>query len=127
MTRPFSALIASIAVVTLFLTAQPSSAQGFGRQGFGPFSQQRPGIGSGLSRPTVSPYLSLSGRNPAINYFDIVRPDIEFRTVLNQQQTTIGQLKREIDETRTGDQASLPKTGHRAGFVNYSHFYPRAR
>jgi hypothetical protein len=94
--------------------------------------QAQPPIGSYTPpqvnpNPAFSPYLNLNrGNNPAINYYGVVRPQVE-----NQQ--AIQQLQQQFQ----GTQAMMPgqggplatedigPTGHRlGGFFNYSHYYP---
>jgi hypothetical protein len=74
-----------------------------------------------FTNPAVSPYLNLlqRGQSPAVNYYTIVRPDIEFRNSiggLQQQVNTQGAIQ---DVALSG----LPYTGHVASFFNYSHYY----
>jgi hypothetical protein len=74
-------------------------------------------------RPPVSPYINLlrRGGNPAINYYGLVRPQIEFsREIrrLDQDLATRGQQGRQFDE-----ESGLPTTGHAASFMNYSHYF----
>ena|SRR5205809_38662 len=95
--------------------AQPAFAQGY------------PGAAPGLNnRPPVSPYLLLnrSGGSVASNYYNLVRPQFEFRNniqVLNQavaanQQalTTVGQQD---------PYATFPTTGHGVQFMNYGKYF----
>jgi|SRR5207245_5931599 len=70
--------------------------------------------------PPVSPYLNLMrGGNPAINYYDLVRP----------QRDTSGTLQRlQLQQAQSAFQApaataGLAITGHPATFINYSHYY----
>jgi hypothetical protein len=74
--------------------------------------------------PAVSPYLNLlrPGADPSVNYYDLVRPQIEFRNAiqsLQQQVTTLG------TEAGAGTQAAanLPVTGHPVQFMNTSHYF----
>jgi len=74
-------------------------------------------------RPPVSPYINLlrRGGNPAINYYGLVRPQIEFSREIrriDQDLATRGQQGRQFDE-----ESGLPTTGHAASFMNYSHFF----
>jgi hypothetical protein len=74
------------------------------------------------ARPVFSPYLNLlnGNTNPAINYYGLVRPEIDFRNSLQQLQQQVNTLP-----TTPGvpDVAGLPVTGHTTQFLNYSHFY----
>ncbi len=82
------------------------------------------------SRPaSVSPYINLIGRNPVVNYFGIVRPQLEVRKTQAQQSQAIQTLSRQLQgaEPKSPDVWSLPKTGHTAYFNNFSHYYPQQR
>lgn len=92
-------------------------------------AQYRPGYPAGPyggypgSTPTVSPYLNILGRgNPAINYYGITRPQIEFRNALfgsGAQGAYAG-----VSEGEDLLDPSLRRgTGHPAVFNNLSHFY----
>jgi len=79
--------------------------------------------------PSVSPYINLIGRNPVINYFGVVRPELESRKIQAQQYQAIQTLGRQLPgaEAKSADVWSLPKTGHTSYFMNFSHYYPRTR
>ena len=73
--------------------------------------------------PTVSPYLNLrrGANDPAINYYGIVRPQVDFRRSLQN-------LQQELQSPNsTGNQGpeSLT-TGHPVRFQNYSHYFGRS-
>ena len=89
----------------------------------GGLAQYRPGYPGGYQPPpTVSPYLGLrAGGNPAINYYSIVRPQIEFRGALYglQQQQSLDAAGN-VDPTQP---LAPGPTGHPAYFDNLSHFY----
>jgi len=76
--------------------------------------------------PSVSPYINLIGRNPVVNYFGIVRPQLEARKIQVQQSQAIQSLNRQLQgaEAKSPEVWSLPKTGHTAYFNNFSHYYP---
>jgi hypothetical protein len=78
------------------------------------------------ARPVVSPYINLSGRNPVVNYYGIIRPELESRSLELQQRQALQQLERRLQEgeSKTEQSLVLPRTGHRSYFMNYSHFYP---
>jgi hypothetical protein len=77
-----------------------------------------------ITQPTFSPYLNLLRRDnsAALNYYGLVRPEIEFRNSLLglQQQVTLNRmaLNQEIDPA-TG----LPATGHTAYFLNLGGYF----
>ncbi len=90
-----------------------------------PYSQypynNRPGVNPN-TRPAVSPFLNLvrPGTNPAVNYYDLVRPQVEFRSGLLQLQQQTNQIA-----TYSGleENATITSTGHPTQFVNYLHYY----
>jgi hypothetical protein len=76
-------------------------------------------------RPTVSPYLNIfRGGSGAINYYGVVRPQLE----MNRQ---LYQLQQEVQQTTPGvvfpmdpqAQGVVSTTGHPVSFQNYAHFY----
>ena len=76
------------------------------------------------SRPAFSPYLNLNrpGASPTLNYYGLVRPEIQARqSIQNLQgsvatnQQAIGGLRTEINE--------LPGTGHQASFQNHGGYF----
>lgn len=92
------------------------------------------------SRPTISPYTTLGGRGFTSNYFNVVRPEMEMRSLLGRQGATLQQLEQRLKEALGPDQkemllkqllrqegAGLPQTGHRTYFSNYSHYYGGTR
>ncbi len=66
--------------------------------------------------PAVSPYLNLlrRGSSAGVNYYGLVRPDLEFRSAFRgiQQQIDSQRLDQGID-TR-----GLPETGHPSSFLD---------
>jgi hypothetical protein len=93
-----------------------------------PFSNLPP------SRPVVSPYLQLlNQQTPGVsNYFTLVKPQIEARRELVQQQYQIDRLAHQVNRQRP---AGLPVqgskeirgTGHETVYMNYLHYYPIRR
>jgi hypothetical protein len=67
--------------------------------------------------PPVSPYLNLlrAGSSPAVNFYGLVRPQIETRNSLRrlQQEVSANQQQMPIPQE---DDAGLPATGHAAQF-----------
>ena len=94
---------------------------------------QPPGFGRPKS-PPVSPYLNLlNNRNSAaFNYYQLYRPQAEFRNAyqgLNQnvyqadrQLARQGESIEEISE-RVRPGATLQGTGHTTSFMNYGRYY----
>ena len=79
-------------------------------------------------RPPISPYLNLNrgGGNAAMNYFGIVRPQMEnqqaIQNLQQQNQQTQGVLQTQGNPLIYEEMAP---TGHRlGGFFNYGHFFP---
>src|SRR5262245_39971875 len=53
-------------------------------------------------RPAVSPYLNLTrGGVPAVNYFDLVRPQVEVQSSLNVLENRADLLTQTLEERRT--------------------------
>jgi hypothetical protein len=77
----------------------------------------------GYPRPVVSPYINLfrGGVNPAINYYGIVRPEVDFRrSIGGLQQQLIAQQQAAAAPEEYG---VLPATGHLPTFRNYAHYF----
>jgi len=89
-------------------------------QGPGPYVRPQT---NPYARPAFSPYLNLlnNNNNPAVNYYGLVRPEIDTRNSLLQLQQQINTLPTTPGVTEPG---SLPVTGHPTQFLNYTHFYP---
>src|SRR6266566_9988988 len=100
----------------LALAAAPCAAQ--------PPSYGPPGVGqpSLTSRPTVSPYLNLlrRGQPAALNYYNLVRPQNQFYQSIQQLQQDVGSNTQNLSAlTLQQPAASLPPTGHLAGFMTH--------
>jgi hypothetical protein len=122
-----SAMVACLGAAALLVSATRADAQYFQTYA-SPLSARYQSPYA--SRPaSVSPYINLIGRNPVVNYFGIVRPQLEVRKIQAQQSQAIQTLGRQLQgaEPKTPDVWSLPKTGHTAYFNNFSHYYPQQR
>jgi hypothetical protein len=122
-------------IVAAVMAGGEAFAQGGGSRGGAdlPFSQT-------YRRPTVSPYMQLQqqGMNPLQNqnvYQTMVQPQMQQQqqqiTQL-QQSRQLGKLQNQVQQIQrdtSGRQIdeSIRPTGHRATYMNYSHFYPAAR
>jgi hypothetical protein len=108
MKRSCYALAATLAVLLTGLAA-PARAQGI------PF-------GGPTYNPPVNPILNLNrlGSPPGINYFNLVQPQIQFGSSINQLQLQTGQLQSDITAVGTG---AVLATGHPVAFGNLSHYY----
>jgi hypothetical protein len=110
--------LAALGLVSAALAAAPGRAAA---QGFGTFG--RPPVG----RPAVSPFLNLfRGGNPAINYYGLVRPQIDTRSSLLQLQQQelqggypLGVAGQPQDRLLQGP----PSTGHPVRFGNYGRYF----
>jgi hypothetical protein len=106
------------------LVAGASTAQA---QQFGGYT--RPPTAPGY-RPPVSPYLNIlrPGGNPAVNYYNLTRPQQQFGASIAQNQADLLALQQQ-QQPQGGDlggQTSSgvgPITGHRSSFYNYGHYY----
>ena len=76
-------------------------------------------------RPTVSPYLNMfRGGSGAINYYGVVRPQIETSRQLYQLQQEVQQTAPAIVVPLDPQPQGLTSfTGHPVSFQNYAHFY----
>ena len=122
-------------IVAAVMAGGEAFAQGGGSRGGAdlPFSQT-------YRRPTVSPYMQLQqqGMNPLQNqnvYQTTVQPQMQQQqqqiTQL-QQSRQLGKLQNQVQQIQRDTTArqvdeSIRPTGHRATYMNYSHFYPAAR
>jgi hypothetical protein len=119
-----SALVVGLGAAILMLSAGRADAQYF--QTYASPLSQRYNSPYTYRPPSVSPYINLIGRNPVVNYFGIVRPQLEARKIQVQQAQAIQGLNRQLQgaEAKSPEVWSLPKTGHTAYFNNFSHYYP---
>lgn len=85
----------------------------------------------GMSRPIVSPYLNMArpGSNAAINYYGLVRPQMDVSRNLSQLQQQFQQMDT-TSSLATGTTTSMPMatsmltTGHPVAFMNYGSYFP---
>ena len=77
-----------------------------------------------LGTPSFSPFLNLGrGGNPAMNFYGLVRPQLQTQQSLQQLQQQQALLQTGLLGAQTA--TALPLTsGHETYFVNYSHFFP---
>jgi hypothetical protein len=112
-TMRFTLVASVVGIVIVLALAVPSAmAQVY---------QPRP---AGYGSPPVSPYINLlrPGQSPAINYYGIVRPTVNFQNSIAGLQQQETQTNAQLAAT---DQAllTLPQTGHSAVFMSYSHYF----
>jgi hypothetical protein len=77
-------------------------------------------------RPAFSPYLNLlrTDQDPSLNYFGLVRPQVDFRQSLGQvEQAEAGLADRQNQLNNSVNSQSLPATGHAAGFMTQSRYF----
>src|SRR5437870_11060220 len=92
----------------------------------GPYVQ--PQTYNPYARPTFSPYLNLArpGGNPALNYYGLVRPQIQTSRALQAFQQELlpvaGGLTPAVEQA--GGATYLPTTGDKTSFYNYSTHFP---
>jgi hypothetical protein len=84
---------------------------------------------SPFARPVVSPYLNLAlPGNPGINYFGLVRPQLQTVNALNQLQTQYTTLDQQLLATQAGGTPGYPLlTGHRSAFLNHYGYFQNWR
>ena len=75
----------------------------------------------GPYQPPISPYINIrrAGAPAAVNWFNIVQPQLAFNEAIGQlqmQQTSLGQAM-------ASSSALGMTTGHPVSFGNYSHYY----
>jgi hypothetical protein len=79
-------------------------------------------------RPTVSPYLNLArpGSNPAINYYGLVRPQIQTQQQLMNLQGQQNVLATELGGNLVipGQAVPIATTGHPVYYFDYARFFP---
>jgi hypothetical protein len=90
-----------------------------------PAHAQFPPGPAGFRTPPFSPYLNLNrrGTNPAINYYGLVRPQIEFRNAIQNLQSDVSSLGAQAASGQAGV-TTLPPTGHPTQFSNLSGYFP---
>jgi hypothetical protein len=82
-------------------------------------------IQSPVAQPPVSPFINLfrQGNSPALNYYGLVRPQLEFRNAYQQLQQQ--QVSAEQQQAAVGpaDVSGLPPTGHVAQFNTQGRYF----
>jgi hypothetical protein len=91
-----------------------------------------------ISRPTTSPYLNLlnnRGGSPTLNYFNLVRPEQQFRQAATQFSGELNSLRGNLNQLQNqqpqaGESPAplapgrMAPTGHTATFNNLGGFFP---
>jgi hypothetical protein len=83
-------------------------------------AQPTPGIGPVNSPPVFSPYLNLlwSGGSPALNYYGLVRPQVQTSVALQGLSSDVSQNQQALNQF-----GMLPTTGHPTQFLNYGGYF----
>lgn len=117
-------------LLALACLAAESRAQGVSGVNRGSKGPSRPEYARMRGRPTVSPYLNLlRGGSAPLNYYNLVRPQVEQYRGFQTQGYEIGQLNREVAEQgktlnkALRQEAPVRVTGHPSTFFDYSHYY----
>src|SRR6478672_9100265 len=77
---------------------------------------------TGVNTPPVSPYLNLlrPGTSPAINYYGLVRPEVNFMNSVQALQAQLGYAQQAAGVTQFGEPGT---TGHPAFFLNHTSYF----
>jgi hypothetical protein len=76
-----------------------------------------------ISKPTVTPWLNLyrGGSSPNLNYYNLVRPEFDFRGAIGQLQVQTNTNQQSITDLNVP--AGPLVTGHAAGFMTHRNFF----
>ena len=80
--------------------------------------------------PPVSPYLSLLNRDNsmAFNYYQLYRPQVEFRNAYRSLNRDVSTLNSRIDQQQAAfERSQLGPTGHTTRFMDTGSFFPGMR
>lgn len=104
------------AALVLLLTVAGGSAHAQGGGYVRPYSNP-------FGTPVFSPYLNLlqRGTNPAINYYGIVRPEIQTNNALRTLQGDVNANATALSADQA--QANQIATGHSVQFLNTTHYF----
>ncbi|VTR95675.1 unnamed protein product [Gemmata massiliana] len=86
----------------------------------------QPQVGPPTQRPTISPYLNLlrGGGSTALNYYGLVRPEIQARQSIQNLQGAVTANRQAIDNIDSGGSGNdTSVTGHQAGFLNHGSYF----
>jgi hypothetical protein len=80
-------------------------------------------VNAQVRNPAVSPWLNLNrtGASAAINYYDLVRPQVDFRSGIQ----VLGQESRvqQAEIAGVAGQLAFPATGHRTLFFSHQRYF----
>jgi len=111
-------IVPALMALTMALTVGAAYAQQPGPAGM-PYTQP-------YSAPVLNPYLNLLNRgNPAVNYYGIVRPQIQQEQQLQMLQFGLNRTAAEASaaETAATTPSALATTGHTVGFMTYTRYF----
>ena len=81
------------------------------------------GPGSGI-RPAYSPYLNLARRgNPAINYYGLVRPEVDTRNAFQSLGQQLSQVRQDVATVDATGNFPLPATGYPQRFFDTGPYF----
>ena len=109
-----SAIIAVIGLLTVCVAAQAQAP------GFVP----RPGPVY-TPPPAFSPYLNLlrNGTPAGVNYYGLVRPQIEFRNAMQNLQGQVNMNQQMIGQMQSQQNQQMGDTGHATMFMNLNGYF----
>lgn len=116
---------------SLGATSSAQGVSGVGSARGGSRGPSRPEYARLRGRPTVSPYLNLlRGGSTPLNYYNLVRPQVEQYRGFATQGYEINRLDREVADQQGAinqairQQAPVRVTGHPSVFFDYTHYFP---
>jgi hypothetical protein len=82
----------------------------------------QPQVGPVNRPPAFSPYLNLlrTGNSPGVNYYGLVRPQMEFRSGIQDLQQQVLTNQAAISDLNN---STVLSTGHRTSFLNTGKYY----
>jgi hypothetical protein len=112
-----------------FLTAGPAYGQlpyrPYGGGTYMPYAATYMPYGTGAyARQPLSPYLNLARTDapPAINYYNLVRPQIAFSNAIQNLQLQVDQIAPQTGQPGEAPPAEIT-TGHPFGFMNHTAYF----
>jgi hypothetical protein len=86
-----------------------------------PFQPNALGSTGGPYQSPINPYINIlrGGAYPAVNYFNIVQPQLQFNSAIGQLQTQQNLLGQAIANPNVLGES----TGHPTAFGNWTHYY----
>jgi hypothetical protein len=86
------------------------------------FTYQRPQTNA-MGSPVVSPYVNMArGGNAAVNYYGLVRPQLDTTRSLQQLQQQV--LVNQTPGGQVEQNNATSMTGHAVQFFNYGNYFP---